>query len=146
MTRREWLPCDAGSAKVFGASGDAGRRDVENGEAAVDPVSGLPRIQRVNEKIGSLERRLTHLEQRIRDTPQGERRRAFDVKEREAVEAAIVALRTHRSMVDPETSPVLALEELVMAIVEAGLHKTSAEPRVEDAIRRAQRVLRDARE
>lgn len=104
-----------------------------------------PRIERVNAKIGSLERRLAHLEDRVRmgDKP---RQRSFDEAEAEALRAGIAALRYHRAALDAETDPVLALSELVDTVSRAGLIDDTQPGGLADAMRRAKRVLRDLEE
>jgi len=96
-----------------------------------------PRIERVGAHIANLERRLEWLRERISKPDRKDGARSFDVSESKALEAAIRALSYYRSAIAPETDPVLALAELLDA-TEAG----EAE-RVEEARRRARRVLRE---
>jgi hypothetical protein len=95
-----------------------------------------PRIERVGAHIANLERRLEHLKERIRE-PRNERVRSFDISESKALEAAIRVLAYYRLALEPETDPVLALAELLDAT------ETSDPERLDDAVRRGRRVLRE---
>lgn len=74
------------------------------------------KVERASAKIGTLERRLEWLDERIaRFGPQAETgpRLNYDRAERDAIAAAIKALRYHRALLEPETDPILALQELL---------------------------------
>ncbi len=105
-------------------------------------------IERVNAKLSALERRAEYLQRRIKEHSPADRGRSFDITELQAVEAAITAIKLHRAMLEPETSPVLALDELTNAL--DGLcdpvHMTSnllAVARYTAAVFRARKVLKD---
>lgn len=99
-----------------------------------------PQIDRVSAKIATLERRAEWLETRIaRGTD--ERARSFDEAEHSALEAAIKALKYHRAALEPETDPVLILQELVDSLDEAEfIHLPD---RLRDAAKRAESVLEE---
>ena len=104
-----------------------------------------PRIERVNAKIGTLERRIEWLRSRLAEANRGDRndrQQTFDRAEVEALEAACAALRYHRQALDAETDPVLALSELLDATTSelAGWEDTE---RLAEAVRRGQRVLKE---
>lgn len=109
-----------------------------------------PRIERVNAKIGTLERRIEWLRQRLAAGDRPERQQTFDRVEVEALEAACAALRYHRQALDADTDPVLALAELNDALEAlwespdaSSLHGKYVAVRLEDARARARRVLRE---
>lgn len=97
-------------------------------------------IKRINAKIGVLERRVGHLESRLADLDRREASKNFDRQEMSALEDAIVSLRYHSVYQRAETSPSLALDELVEAL-EADKAGRVRHPRVAEAIARARSVL-----
>jgi len=99
-----------------------------------------PRIERVNAKIGILERRCDWLRTRLAEPGRNDRQQSFDRAEVEALEAACSALRYHRQSLDADTDPVLSLAEILDAVEESG---PALSDRIESAIIRARRVLRD---
>jgi hypothetical protein len=99
-------------------------------------------IRRLNARIATLERRAEHLEGRIRQPERREASLAFDKSELAAIEAGLEALRLHRAMLEPETSPVLILDELVTAYDAAdGILDVVLDPRFGDALKRARKTL-----
>jgi hypothetical protein len=110
------------------------------------------KIERVSAKIATLERRLEWLDERIaryapdRDTGP---RLNYDRAEREALYAAVRALKLLRAQLEPETDPVLALDELVFAtkllLSDASAHGYTPPRdlglRVIEAFRRAEKLL-----
>jgi len=102
----------------------------------VSTAESAPRIERVGAHIANLERRLEHLRERIKE-PRNERVRSFDISEAKALEAAVRVLGYYRLALEPETDPVLALAEVLDAV------EDDDEQRLDDAVRRGRRVLRE---
>lgn len=96
-----------------------------------------PVIPRVWAKIQTLERRADHLRRRLDEGRGNERTMDFDRSELDALSAACVALRYHAAALYAETDPVLALAELADAI------EGDDDDRIDSAIARAQRILRE---
>lgn len=107
-----------------------------------------PRIERVNAKIGTLERRIEWLRSRLSSGSEqrNERQAAFDRAEVEALEAACSVLRYHRQALNVETDPVLALAELHDCVADDydGLPRDAWDnDRLVEAMTRAERVLKE---
>lgn len=106
--------------------------------------NGVPIIVGANAKIGVLERRLDHLQRRLRED--GYRSAAsaeFDRTEAEALRAGIRALRFHASRLQPDSDPVVALDKLVEACTQ---HLTGhlADDEMIARVKRAASVLSEA--
>jgi hypothetical protein len=85
-----------------------------------------------------IERRTAHLEERLADPDRRDASKNFDRQEQTALVEAIVALRHYSLYQRAETSPLLALSELVDALEQQnGLRH----PRVEEAAARARVIL-----
>lgn len=116
---------------------------------AAGTAETAPRIERVGAHIANLERRLEWLKERIALPDRNERVRSFDVSEAKALEAAIRLMQFYRVALEPETDPVLALAELLdVTEIAAPMIPTphmneSTRERLEEALRRARRVLRE---
>jgi hypothetical protein len=104
---------------------------------AIGTAESAPRIERVGAHVANLERRLAWLKERLANPDRGERVRAFDASEAKALEAAIRLMQFYRHALDPETDPVLALDELVNA------SESDDDARYEAALLRAKRVLKE---
>lgn len=104
---------------------------------AVGTAENAPRIERVGAHVANLERRLAWLKERLSNPDRGERVRAFDASEAKALEAAIRLMQFYRHALDPETDPVLALDELVNAT------EGDDDDRLDAALARAKRVLKE---
>lgn len=109
---------------------------------AVGTSESAPRIERVGAHVANLERRLAWLKERLANPDRGERVRAFDASEAKALEAAIRLMQFYRHALDPETDPVLALDELVNAVDEE-FDETTDGDRLANAMTRAKRVLKE---
>lgn len=117
-------------------------------ETSTETTPGPFVVERVNAKIASLERRAEHLQRRIKEHTTADRGRSFDITELQGIEAGISALRVHRSLLDPVTSPVLALAEMLDSFDEEmvqGIAWVLPEyrERAEAAVARARRVLKE---
>lgn len=117
-------------------------------EATTHTSGGPLIIERVNAKIGALERRAEHLQRRIKEHV-NDSGRNFDITELQAIEAGIAALRFHRSMLSAEVNPVLALDELLVAIdewLEGDEADSVVEERLQAAREHAKKVLADIKD
>lgn len=99
-------------------------------------------IKRINARIGVIERRVGHLQDRVDDPGRRDASKSFDKNEAGALEAAIVALRYHSLNQRPETSPSLALAELVDSLeMQSAVGGGIVHPRVTEALARARAIL-----
>lgn len=104
-----------------------------------------PMITRINFRIGTLERRIDHLQKRLIEGRSGAQQ-SYDEAEIGALQAAISALRYHRASLEAETDPVLVLSELLDASAPAMVGNkafVADVERLEAARTRAARALRD---
>ena len=88
----------------------------------------LPIIRHLAEKLDALQRRLDHVQTRLRDGGMSDGVRNFMAAERSALEAALDALRYHRSEVQGIGDVVAALRRLAAAVeVKAGVEDAFCE-------------------
>lgn len=106
--------------------------------------NGVPIIAGVNAKIGTLERRMQHLQRRLdADDYRSSNAAEFDRTEVEALRAAIRALRFHAARLAPETDPVVALQRLV-AVTQEYLARRVTQRALAEIVERSQRVVAEA--
>lgn len=96
----------------------------------------MEEIRRVHAKIGVLERRMMHLEERLREPHRRASSIDFDKAEIGALRDAIRALRLVGLVQDAELDPVLVIDELCAVITEGG-----GEGRRSAALDRAERCV-----
>lgn len=106
----------------------------------------MRRFSRVTTHIGVLERRAEYLARRVADPALRESARAFEAREKVAVEEAIAALRLAKLVAEPATDPFSALAELVDVFDDVGptdLRAAFGETtdRVVEAVARGRAVL-----
>lgn len=113
-------------------------------------------IKRVSSKIGILERRLDHLEQRVkryRDEGRPAEATSFDENEVGALKAAVHALKLYRVFQETELDPILALAEVIdtVALLEDewetdGINHRGSDTRIRllEARDRAKRIVAEA--
>lgn len=106
---------------------------------------GKPVIENLLHKLASGKRRRDHLVYQIANPPEGGGNPSalhFIQAEKAFIDAAILALKYHYASMTPETSPVLALQELVDAIEEVGYNSYTPEmERLNKAVKKAHSIL-----
>lgn len=73
-------------------------------------------MQQLLAKLGTLERRVDHLDRQLRDNDCSPGARSFISAERSALGAAIIALRLHHAQVENLPHPVAVLRQLIDAL------------------------------
>lgn len=99
----------------------------------------MEKIEHISNKIGVIERRLEHLERRLKETPD-HRGRDYDEAEMAALRVAIVCMKLHRADAEGIDGPVHALRELVDVI---GPNVGAKASKLKTAVRRAESVLKE---
>jgi len=89
------------------------RHEVDEQSPLVPPPD-RPSLRNIGEHLATLDRKIRHLSKMIAEPGhRSERARQFDRQERAALVVAVKALRYHQVTIRPETSPVVALRELI---------------------------------
>lgn len=81
--------------------------------------TGAPIIERLNAKIGTLERRIDHLASRLEaGTYRSSASADFDRVELAALRDAVRCMRYHRACLEADTDPRQAITRLVLAVMD----------------------------
>jgi hypothetical protein len=100
-------------------------------------------IAKLRRKIATLERRIDHLNDKLKSGFGSEQSLGYDRDEREALSSAIIALELYEKIRWPEMSPVVALQSLLDELDRASIpDQTNDHDEIAVAVTKARRTLK----